>query len=461
MSRHVHPAIALTVTLALALVLAAPGALAQGTAGSTAVAAGSAASAAAGPESSPAPSNAIEIDAARRFDLTPGGTPQTYTRITYLGQLLTARGTPLKQAASLDLLAPALPASAAASSAAAGTGDRRQWTLRYENREARLGGSLLEGEGVQPIRLEALGALDLRGTAAIATDQAGTRAAVGLETRPFRLPGFAGHEVSNWLVLGLNGQRDPAAGGGGANDRALVTYRAFAGKGFGWRPSADVSVSSARVEAEILKLAPNYKAALQLRGKINEAAQGATEPTAAQARLLLAIEQAEGDLEEEKEEAAKAAAVAAPAASAAPGGAGAGNAPKKRARGTARTKASEDAKKRASAATATTAVAAAAADAGADRIWLEAVRTAARDIADAQDTRPTLALYGEASGWYTARGQADNQRRQRNLFTATLDWWLVPTRDDMFLRLRYEDGYEWTAPTRRKQQVSVSITVRL
>jgi hypothetical protein len=419
-----------SLALAAALAAPAPAALAQGT-GTPA------APAAEGPAPNPAPSNAIEIDAARRFDLTPAGTHQTYYRASYLGKVLTAQGTPLKQASGLDLLAPALPAAAGgasgASGASAGSGDRRDWTLRYENREARLGGSLLEAEGLQPLRLGALSDLDLRGTVAIATDRQGTRAAVGLETPPWRLPAFAGREVANWLVLGLNGQRDPAPAGGNAEDRALVTYRAFVGKGFGWRRSAGSAATGARIEAEVLKMAPTFKAASNLAGKIRQAAARGIKPSAGEERLLLVVEEAEAAIEDE--------------AAATPAAAAAGTAARRRPRTPAAAAPAESA--------------GAPAPTAADRLWQQAVRTAAREIADAQDTRPTFAAYAEASGWYTAKGQLSGERRQRNLVIATLDWWLVPTRDDLFLRLRYEDGHEWTAPARRKQQVSVALTVRL
>ena len=347
----------------------------------------------------PAPVNAFELEAGRRFDLLPGANGESMYRLTYKGALVRSEGTPLKYASGLDLSAPSLPASAAAA------GDRNQWNLRYENRTATLGGALLQAEGVQPVVLGGIEKLDLRGTAALATDKQGTYVAVGLETPPFRIPGLAGREVTNWLVFGVNAQRAPAAAASAASaasassnaDRALITYRAFVGKAFGWRRSASMSATAERIEKDVLKQVKNLDDAKVIERKIREAIKAGGDPTFAQTKLLAAIDEAEGDKDKTKTK---------------------------------------------------------------EQRWIDAVRSAARQIAEAEDTRPTVAVYAESSGWYTASGKFTG-RRARNLLTATLDYWFLPDRDDTFMRLRYEDGYEWSAPTVRRKQLFLSFAVRL
>jgi hypothetical protein len=343
----------------------------------------------------PAPVNAFELEAGRRFDRLPGGQDESVFRLSYRGQLVRAEGTPFKYASGLDLAAPALPASAGAA------GDRHQWSLKYDDRRANLGGSLLEAEGVQPIVLGGIEKLDLRGTAAIATNDLGTHVAVGLESPPFRIPGLAGREISNWLVLGVNAQRSPgqalSATSSGSQDRTLVTYRAFVGKAFGWRKSASMGATAQRLEKEILKQAPTLEEAKALATKLRAAVAAGADPSEAQVRVLEAIDEAAADRSRAKDK---------------------------------------------------------------EQRWLEAVRSAARQMAEAEDTRPTVAVYAEASGWTVAEGVFEG-RRTRGLLTATLDYWLLPDRDDTFLRFRYETGYEWSSPTVRRKQLFVSLSVRL
>jgi hypothetical protein len=345
----------------------------------------------------PAPVNAFELEAGRRFDLLPNGKDDSTFRLTYKGALVRSEGTPLKFSSGLDLAAPALPGGGAAAA-----GDRNQWSLKYENRTAALGGSLLQAEGVQPIVFGGVEKLDLRGTAAIATDASGTSISAGLETPPVRIPGLAGREVTNWLVFGVNALRSPAAGkagpGAGNEDRALVTYRLFVGKAFGWRKSASIAATAQRIEKDVLAQARTLDDAKLIERKIRAAIAAGGDPTFAQTKILAAIDEAEADKDKNKTK---------------------------------------------------------------EQRWADAVRSAARQIADAEDTRPTVAAYAESSGWYnTGRGSTDG-KRTRNLLTATLDYWFLPDRDDTFLRLRYEDGYEWSSPNQRRKQVFLSVSVRI
>ncbi|MHB0939526.1 MAG: hypothetical protein ACYC6A_24285, partial [Armatimonadota bacterium] len=67
--------------------------------------------------------------------------------------------------------------------------------------------------------------------------------------------------------------------------------------------------------------------------------------------------------------------------------------------------------------------------------WTPTVTAMARGHADAISDQATIAAYGELSGWQPI---GDGERGQ--LITAAVDWWLVPGRDDLFLRVRYERG---------------------
>lgn len=343
----------------------------------------------------PAPVNAFELEAGKRFDLLPQGKDDSTFRLVYKGALVRSEGTPLKFSSGLDLQAPAVPGAGTAAA-----GDRNQWSLKYENRTAVLGGSVLQAEGVQPIVLGGIEKLDLRGTAALATDSSGTSISAGLESPPIRIPGLAGREVSNWLVLGVNALRSPAgsvASSGANQDRTLLTYRLFIGKAFGWRKSASIAATAQRIEKDVLAQAKTLEDAKVIERKIRAAIRAGGDPTFAQTKLLAAIDEAEADKDKNKT---------------------------------------------------------------LEQRWIDAVRSAARQIADAEDTRPTVSVYAESSGWYTARGNFDG-KRTRNLLTATVDYWFLPDRDDTFLRLRYEDGHEWSSPTVRRKQVFLSVSVRI
>lgn len=339
------------------------------------------ASAGAADAQNPAPINAFELDAGRRVDYTPGAKDDSYYRISYKGSLVRERGTPFKFSSGLDLSAPAPVVNSE------GTGDRNKWALKYENRAATVGGALLEANGLQPLVLAGIEKLDLRGTASVATDSGGTHLAIGLESPPFRIPGLAGREVTNWIVVGVNAQRDPKAAAAGTTDRSLVTYRAFIGKAFAWRKSADVNKTANRVEQEILKQAPTLAEGKVLVKKIREATATRT-PTNLQTLLMDAVD------------------VAGP---------------------------TED--------------------------WRTVVRAVAVQEADVITDQPTVSVYAEATGWYQA-GQKVDESRFRNLLTATVDYWFLPARDDVFLRLRYENGYEWSAPRDKRKQLFAAVALR-
>jgi hypothetical protein len=63
------------------------------------------------------------------------------------------------------------------------------------------------------------------------------------------------------------------------------------------------------------------------------------------------------------------------------------------------------------------------------------------------------------AGWYTFSGDPQG-RKLKNLLTATVDYWFLPTRDDVFLRVRYENGYDRALPTDRRNRLLVSVALR-
>jgi len=328
----------------------------------------------------PSPASAIEIDAGYRFDLGPGAASESFSRVSYFGELVRSTGTPFKYAHGIDLLAPAVPT---------GAGDRNRLALRFEKGTATIGGSLLAAEGVQPLALRGLEKLQLRGTAWAAGDpeNGSLQYAVGLESPPARIPGMAHSQASNWIVLGVNAQRQESdAATTTISGSELLTYRSFLGKAFGWRKSADVGKTAAEIAGVFLSQAPTYAQAQDLAGKIESTP--ANSRTQLQQVFLDTVTEAESE----------------------------GN-------------------------------------------WTATVRAMALGHADAITDQPTVSVYAESSGWYTFAGDPQG-RKLKNLITATVDYWLLPTRDDVFLRVRYENGYDRALPTERRNQLLVSVALR-
>lgn len=342
----------------------------------------------------PAPINTFELEAAARHDFgnaAKTGKDERHYKLSYKGALVREEGTPLKSLTAFD------PAAEAPDTAGVGSGDRNRYTLRYENGRATAGGAIFEAAGLQPIALRGLESLDLRGSAALASDADGKNVAfaVGLETAPWRLPGLSGTEASNWLVLGVNAQRSRTTVADGASiananastiNSAVLNARAFVGKAFGWHKSADVGKTASKIERDMLAAAPTLDDAKRLVAKIKKI------PVAKRTDLQKQLIDAVGDM-------------------------------------------------------------------GSDTDWTRKAREMALGIADAITDQPTVAAYAEAHGWYQASGPAA-QRKARGLFTATLDYWLMPSRDDMLLRLRYESGWDWAQPAARLNRLMVSVALR-
>jgi hypothetical protein len=90
--------------------------------------------------------------------------------------------------------------------------------------------------------------------------------------------------------------------------------------------------------------------------------------------------------------------------------------------------------------------------------WQANVRADVAAGLEAYNSKPTISVYGESSGWYTFNGS--DKSHFRNLFTFTVDYWLIPAMDNVALRLRYENGYERAAPTDHKNHLLLSGVLR-
>ncbi|MHB0939513.1 MAG: hypothetical protein ACYC6A_24220 [Armatimonadota bacterium] len=303
----------------------------------------------------PAPVRAMELDAGYRLGLDAGDTSGNsgYLRLAYYGIPVKQEGVPLKYAGHIDLAAPVIPE---------GLGDRYQLALIYERGATQQAGSLISSEAVLPLPWQYLRTMNLRGVAYVAgnldTDE--WIYAAGVESPPIRIPIVGGAGWSNWAVIGIQAEHlDREAV---QTTAGVATYRAFLGKGFGWRKSADVGKTAAAIEKTIIDQAPTYEQARALAGEIK--AIPAIQRSALQQLFLDAVIEAEI----------------------------ASN-------------------------------------------WTPTVTAMARGHADAISDQATIAAYGELSGWQPIGDGAGGQ-----LVTATVDWWLVPGRDDLFLRVRYERG---------------------
>jgi len=212
----------------------------------------------------PAPINNIDIIGGYKFSFNSGTRNEGYYSISYKGDLVKGDGTPFKDASGLDLTTPALTS---------GSGDRNKWELRFEEGTTNLGGGLIEASGVKPLTFRGLESLDIRGIALVGGDTDGKKIqiAAGLESPPLRIPGFKNTQVTNWIVFGINAQRQQGTDESEDNNNfGLFTYRAFIGKAFGWRKSADVAKTASKIADDFMKQAPTYEEAKKMEGELNK-----------------------------------------------------------------------------------------------------------------------------------------------------------------------------------------------
>lgn len=325
--------------------------------------------------------NGLEIEAGYLSNLDAGGEDDSFYKINYRGAQIKERGTPFKYSSHLDLESPKLDS---------GAGDRSKISFSLENGVGQLGGNLFELDLVQTIKFADISTEMIRGNANVAGNSEAISYSVGLETRPFRLPGLAKTNWSNWAVFGLNAQRTETKVDGSKTDSTgLFTYRLFAGKAFGWRKSANVSETQKKLLNGILQQAPTYedaKAAYESIKAIDPSSR-----TVPQQLLFDAYSEHGGE----------------------------------------------------------SGLAA----------WRQTLTELTEGHADAITDQPTFAIYLENSGWYDFESESDDDEL-KNLFTATADYWFLRHRDDVFLRLRYENGYERAAPEIKKDQVSLMLALK-
>jgi hypothetical protein len=329
----------------------------------------------------PAPVNTLDVDGGYRFGYGSEGGSESWYRISYRGAMVRSAGTPFKYASGLDLATPA-PTVA--------TGDRNRIALRLEGGTTTVGGGLFEANGLQPLVLRGLGALDMRGSALVAGDIDGQKIqlAAGLESAPLRIPGMGRTGASNWVVLGIDGQRQEATDSAGNDETlGLLTYRAFLGRAFGWRKSADPGATAGRIAEKLLQQAPTYAAARSLAAEIRTVQ--ASRRTSLQQLFLDAVTEA-----------------------------------------------------------------------GSEEEWPRTVRELAFGNTDAVTDQATVAVYVEDAGWHSFAGGPWGSPL-KNLLTATVDYWFLPARDDVLLRLRYENGFERATPSLLKNHLLVSIALRI
>ncbi len=212
----------------------------------------------------PAPLRTFEIEGGLRIFPDDSQDDDSYYRAVYRGSLIDSSGTPFKSAEHFEITEPAPTAA---------SGDRNDLFLRIEKGHAEIGGDLLEADGAMPLPLRGLTHLGLRGAAYVATDLDGDRvkAATGLESPPLRLPFLGSSGVSNWLVFGVMAERNDATDSVTEDDTyGLLTGRFFVGSAFGWRKSADVQATAAKMEKLILEKAPDLDKARALVTEIRE-----------------------------------------------------------------------------------------------------------------------------------------------------------------------------------------------
>ena len=326
----------------------------------------------------PAAVNTFEIDAGYTFGIHDHAEDDTFYRVVYLGKLLEEDGTPIKFAEHLDLAEPAMEAA----------GDRPELALRLIGGGATLGGTLIEADGARALQLRGLEKLELRGTALVTAQTSGgpLQFAAGLETRPFRIPGLSATQYTNWLVFGLNAQHREETDTANDENFGLATYRAFAGKAFGWRKSADVGKTAESIEQNFLKNAPTLADAKVVEAEIKQIE--AAKRSKLQQLFLDTVTET-NDVEAD---------------------------------------------------------------------WTKTVHAMAVGTADAITDQQTVSFYAEATGWYAFDGSDEGELK--SLFTAAFDYWPFPDRDNILLRLRYENGYQRAAPDDHLNQVLLSATVR-
>jgi hypothetical protein len=212
----------------------------------------------------PAPVRTWELEGGYRVPIHNDQDETSYYRVSYKGSLVDSKGTPLKPSQHFEITEPKPTAPG---------GDRSAIELMLAKGAAQAGGELLEMNGAMPLELRGFEKLQLRGAAYVGADLDGdnVKAAVGLESRPFRIPGASAAGASNWLVIGVMGERSEATDDTTKDSTyGLLTGRLFLGKAFGWRKSASVESVARPIEASILAKAGDLAAAQKVSAELEK-----------------------------------------------------------------------------------------------------------------------------------------------------------------------------------------------
>lgn len=178
----------------------------------------------------------IEVDLAYRSNFERGGKDDSYTRIMLLGKSLKEAGSPLSY--TVPQSTKNLPGET--------SNGRNALFFRFENGSGAFGGSLFEAMGLSPISLNGLERLPVRGSLYIGAndDLKSLQVAAGLESA--RIPIIADRDnkgnISNWIYLGIYGQRQENRDADTDADGFLGTYEAAIGKNNFRRISGDAEV---------------------------------------------------------------------------------------------------------------------------------------------------------------------------------------------------------------------------
>jgi hypothetical protein len=212
----------------------------------------------------PAPVRTWNLEGGYRIPIHNDQDDTSYYRISYKGSLVDSKGTPLSSSQHFEITEPKPTGPG---------GDRSALELLLAKGAAEAGGQLLEMNGAKPLELRGIEKLQLRGAAYVGADLDGdnVKAAVGLESRPLRIPGASAVGASNWLVIGVMGERSEATDDTTKDSTyGLLTGRLFLGKAFGWRKSASIESVARRIEESILATAGDLTSAQKVAADLEK-----------------------------------------------------------------------------------------------------------------------------------------------------------------------------------------------
>jgi hypothetical protein len=214
----------------------------------------------------PSPIGSMRIDAGYQSNLREDAGEAFYYRLEYRGQLLRQKGTPFtysdpnKPIEEPELADPG--------------GDTNNFALRLDRGSVETDSGIFDALGVRSFRLPRV-LRELRGAAGFSGRLDGNQfnVAAGLETPPFHPAAFVNRRmragITNWLIFGAFGERQERDENDGVDrDLALATYRAFAGKGFGWKASGRQEVFRNTLFDAVIAKAPTYEDAQRLDKEI-------------------------------------------------------------------------------------------------------------------------------------------------------------------------------------------------